>query len=164
MDGSEITGKGRLESAMIDRRGKESDKADDFDFKECSRGMVAECFVPREDGVTDPVDRGPATLFEFAGEESSLRTLGVGDEPIGDLARRNLVVLFRRLRPGVLPRFFPSVGVGEPIKSAAVIGVRGESSWTPEDQNLDGVCVVFLTSPRQYPSTTPRVNITITHR
>lgn len=33
---------------------------------------------------------------------------------MGDLARRNCLVLLRRLRPGVLPRRLPSEGEGEP--------------------------------------------------
>ena len=91
------------------------DRPEDLDLSD--GGCIAfflfiELVVVLDDGVRN-VDGDP---FAELVTDARLRVgvaAGADGDGAGDLVRRNLFVLLRRLSPGVRPRLFPSEGDGE---------------------------------------------------
>jgi len=93
------------------------DSPDDLDLRDggCTPFfLLIELDVVLDDGVRNAAGDPLAELVIDArlrvGVEADMDGGGAGD-----LVRRNLLVLLRRLRPGVRPRLFPSEGEGESV-------------------------------------------------
>jgi len=106
---------------VSDESGEPKDARDKPDDLDLSDGGGIETIGPVDrlvllgDGVKNPA--GLVFPLELDGDDSRFR-FGVAlgeNETGGDLGRRNLLVLFLRLRPGVRPRRLPSEGDGEAV-------------------------------------------------